>query len=266
MPKFIIGGKSFEITEDKLKDAIENKTDIAIEDKVIIRTEEEDNAFQTNIKSTERTAALEIAVKTTREKLGLNFQGKTIENLVDAVKAKALEEAKIEPTEQLKALQSDISTLKGTIQTLTSEKENALNTLNQFKIETTVNNTLLSLIPEKVSIPKTDMSILLKNKFEFTQDESGKLIVKQDGQVLKNPTTLDPLAPKEVIDQFFTNNPQYLGGGGSGGGSGAGDSGSGVSKVSIDDYVAKAEKEGRNVNSPEFIQEVQQKMKDGLIS
>lgn len=264
MAKILIGGKSIEISDDVLKDAVENKKDISISDKLIVRTEDEDNAFQNNIKSTERTAALEIAVKKTREKLGLNFEGKTIESLVDAVKTKAVEDAKIEPNEQLKALQSDISTLKGTIQSLSSEKESALNQLKQFKVETTVNNTLMSIIPDAVKLPKGDMAILLKNKFQFDQDETGRVIVKQNGEVLKNSTTLDPLQPKEVVEKFFAENPTYLGTGG--GGAGAGDSGAGGGKVSIDDYIAKAEKEGRNVTSQEFIKELEQKIKDGLVS
>jgi hypothetical protein len=263
MAKILIGGKSFEIADDKLKEAIEKQTEIAVDDKVVIRTEDEDTAFQNNLKTAERTAALEIAVKKTRETLGLNFEGKTIEKLVDAVKAKTLEEANIEPNEKLKTLQNDIQTLKGTIQTLSTEKENAFSQLKQFKTETIVSNTLSSLIPKNVILPKSDMEIIIKNKFGFDVDESGNIVVKQGNDILKNPTTLDPLAPKDVISKFFEENPTYLKG--AGGGSGDGDSGNSGGVMTLEKYVENAQKEGKQINSVEFSREVEQAMKDGKI-
>lgn len=259
MPKIKIGGKIFDITEDDLKkDVIEVGTD------VVVRTTEEDTAFQNNLKSTERVAAVEIAIKETRKKLGLNFEGKTIDNLIEAVKTKAIEDAKIEPNEQLKAKDKDIETLKSTIQSLTLEKDNAFNQLKSFKNETVVNNTLLSVIPENVILPKNDILLIVKNKFTFEPDETGRVIVKKDGEVIKNPTTLDPLQPKDVVGKFFEENPTYLKAGD--GGSGAGDSGSGGGKMTVDAYVEKAQKEGRNVNEKSFIDELQQKMKDGVVT
>ena len=263
MPKFIIGGKSFEFSEDALKEALDKKTDISIAEKVVIRTEEEDTAFQSNLKATERTASLEIAVKNVREKLGLNFQGKTIENLVEAVKVKTLEEAKIEPDEKLKAAQKDIETLKGTIQTLSTEKEDAFKQLKNFKTETVVNQTLISSIPENVILPKEDIAIILKNKYTFEVDDNGKSIVKSNGEILKNPTTLDPLQPKDVIGKFFEENPTYIKSGT--GGAGGGDSGGGNGKLTVDAVIEKAQKDGVNVQSPEFIAQLEKDIKDGVV-
>lgn len=259
MPKIKIGGKEFEITsEDLTKDVIE------IQEKVIIRTEEEDTAFQNNLKQTAKTAGLEIAIKDARTKLGLNFDGKTIDNLIDAVKLKAIEDAKIEPNEQLKAKEKDIETLKTTISTLTNEKESAFNQLKSFKNETIVNNSLLSVIPENVVLPKSDLLLILKNKFNFEADENGKILVKKDGEVLKNTTTLDPIPPKEIITKFFEENPTYLKG--VEGGAGGGDSGANGGKMTVDKYVEQAQKDGKNVNSEEFIKELEQKIKDGVVA
>jgi hypothetical protein len=259
MPKIKIGGREFEITsEDLTKDIIE------ISDKVIIRTEEEDNAFQNNLKQTAKTAGLEIAIKDARTKLGLNFEGKTIDNLIDAVKQKAVADANIEPTEQLKAKEKDIETLKTTISTLTNEKESAFNQLKSFKNETIVNNSLLSVIPENVVLPKNDVLLILKNKFNFEADENGKILVKKDGEVIKNTTTLDPIPPKEIITKFFEENPTYLKG--VEGGAGGSDSGSNGGKMTVDKYVEQAQKDGKNVNSEEFIKELETKIKDGVVA
>ena len=105
-----------------------------------------------NIKKESATVAIETAVKEQRNNLGLDFQGKTIENLVSAVKAKTESENKIEPEEKYKTLKSEFDGLVSKLNEKDAEfnsfktKIEQTNTLNEIKNEfTTVSYTHLTL-------------------------------------------------------------------------------------------------------------------------
>lgn len=260
-----IGGKEFEVSNEVLTKSIEENAPIEIDSADLsIRTTDEETAFVANIKSASQTAGIEIAVKEARKNLGLDFTGKTVENLIEAVKVKTLQDAQIEPAEQLKTAMKDIDTLKGTIATVTAEKEQIQNQFHGFKTESIVNNTIASLIPENTALPKEDMAILLKNKMKFEVDEMNRVVVRGlDGEVMKNQTTLDPLQPKDVLKTFFDQNPTYLKG--ASGGAGGSDSAGGSGKLTVEAFIDKKAKEGISHTDPKFMQELEELQKQGLI-
>lgn len=264
MAKILIGAKVFEISDETLKEAVEKGAEIKIESDVVIREKAEDETFQANLRTEAKTAGIEIAVKDARTKLGLDFQGKTIDNLIEAVKTKTLEDAKIEPEEKLKNAQKDIETLKVTIQTLTSEKQQIETQFGTFKKEGAINQKIQSLLPENLAIPKDDILLIMKNKMSFDLDDAGRVVVKNSaGEIVKNPTTLDPIDPKDEISKFFTDNKMYLKG--NDGGAGGGDSGGGSGKMTTEAFIALKAKEGINHTDPKFIEEYDKLSKDGLI-
>ena len=90
-------------------------------------SEDELKTVKANEYKSGKTAGVEIAVKEAREKMGLEFQGKTIDGLLDAHSKKVLSDAKIEQSEQVKQLNDKIATLQNTVKTQESaitEKEN----------------------------------------------------------------------------------------------------------------------------------------------
>lgn len=263
MAKIKIGGREFEVSNDVLTKAQEENTPIVLEGDYVVREKTEEESFVANLKNEAKTAGLEIAIKEQRNALGLEFQGKTMENLIKAVQEKAIQDAKIEPEEKVKNLMKDIETLKSTVQTVTAEKDQLEGSFKSFKMESTVNNTLSSLIPENIVLPKEDMMLIVKNKLAFDVDDQNRLLVKKNGEVLKNPTTLDPIAPKDAIQSFFNENPQYIKS--VDGGRGAGDSGSGSGKTTVEQFMEQKAKEGISHTDPKFIEELTQLQKDGLI-
>lgn len=262
--KLVIAGREFEVSDETVKKSLEDNAPVTIEDDVVIRKKEEDEQFVSNIKKEASTAAIEIAVKDVRTKLGLDFQGKKIDNLIEAVQAKTLADAKIEPEAKVKELMKDVETLKGTLSSVTAEKDQVLNQFNQYKNESTINNTLSSVIPDNVILPKDDMMLLVKSKMRFDVSESGVIALGSDGQPLKDKTTLNPLDAKTVVNQFFTENPQYLKT--PGGGAGGDDSGGGSGKMTVDEFIALKEKQGISHTSKEFNDELQQLIKDGKVA
>jgi hypothetical protein len=265
MAKIKIGAREFEVSDEVISKAQEEKKpiEISIEGDFIVREKTEEESFVANLKNEAKTAGLEIAIKETRNALGLDFQGKTMENLIKAVQDKAIEDAKIEPEEKVKNLMKDVETLKGTIQTLTTEKTTLEGSFKTFKQESTVNSTLQTLIPDNILLPKEDMLLIVKNKLGFELDESNRLLVKKNGEVLKNQTTLDPIAPQEAIKSFFDDNPQYLKQGD--GGRGGDDSGSGGGKTTVEKFMEQKAKEGVSHTDPKFIAELEELKKQGLI-
>ena len=263
--KLVIAGKEIEVADDVLSKAIEDKTDVTIDsDSLVIRSKDEEESYVTNLKNEARTAGVEIAVKEARNTLGLDFTGKTVDNLIEAVKTKTLADAKIEPEAKVAELMKDVDTLKTTISTITAEKEQVQSQFHSFKSESVINNTLSSVIPDNAALPKDDMIILLKSKMKFQVDESNKIVVLgQDGNIMKNPTTLDPLDAKSVVTSFFNDNPTYIKG--AGGGAGGDDSGGKGGAMTVEEFIAKKEKEGVSHTSQEFQKELMELQKQGLI-
>src|SRR5687768_10289666 len=64
-----------------------------------------------------KTAGVEMAVKEAREKLGLDFTGKTIDGLVDAATKKAVADAGQNPDARVKELQTKVDNLQTTVKT-----------------------------------------------------------------------------------------------------------------------------------------------------
>ena len=165
--KIIIGGKQFYVSDEQVTKSIEDKSPLSLEGEYVVREAAEEQTFVSNLKSTHEKAGAEIAIKEARKKLGLEFEGKTVDNLLDAHKKKVLEDAQIEPAKQVEALNKDINTLKTTLATVTSEKEAIESRFKGFKSEHKINSEILSALPENILLPKDDMATLLKTKIKI---------------------------------------------------------------------------------------------------
>lgn len=254
--KFTIKGKTFEVADAEITKAIEEKKEsMEITTDLSVRTAEEEAIFVENHKKEARKEGVEIAVKTTRTELGLNFEGKTIDNLVKAVQAKTLEEAKIEPTEQNKKLQTQLQEKEAALQAAITKATEAENREKSYKSEVTIDRVIEQSIPEKTILPKEDIKTLLKTKMKFSTDENGKVIVLNEaGEVIKNPTTADPMAAKDVVEDFFKTNKQYVQG--VQGGFGGGDDGGSGDKITMTKFIEQMTEKGVPLNGDEFNSEL----------
>lgn len=275
--KIIVAGRELEVSDEVIAKAIEEKTSVTVETPdLVVRTTTEEESFVSNLKNGVQGTAYELARKELFKEMDLDFEGTGAHKSIDKskeflkshiakAKEQALLDAKIEPEKKVAELQKDLETLKGTITTLTTEKESISKQFHSYKSESVINNTLLSVIPENVSLPKDDMLLILKNRMSFQLDETNRInVLGQDGQVMKNPTTLDPLDAKAVVTDFFNQNPTYLKG--AGGGGGGSDEPGADGKMTIEQFIAKKEKEGILSGSEAFNTELQSLMKDGKIS
>lgn len=266
--KIKINGKEIELTKEVIDGIKEGKEDSVFEvksDDLVIRTSDEDNAYKTNLIQENKKAGIEIAIKEYRNASGIEFEGKTVESLVEAVKKKAVEEAGKEPDQKLKEALSDNEKLKANIASLMNEKTEISNQFTNFKNESTVNSRILASIPDNTILPKEDVLTIVKAKMRFEMNETGSIVVSNHaGEVFKKKETLDPLSEKEVLNQFFVENPSYLKGA-SGGAGGDDSKNNGGGKMTVEAFIDKKAKEGVSHTDPKFMQELEQMQKDGLI-
>jgi hypothetical protein len=193
-----------------------------------------------NLKKESATAAIEIAVKEQRNALGLEFQGKTIENLVNAIKTKVESESKIEPEEKFKSLKSDFEKLQNNL----IEKENEFNmfktNIEQQNSLNEIKNEFTKHIPDNTLVSKSTIFVEAKEKgFSFVK-EDGRIVIKDaNGSVIKDENTLSPVSVKEWVTNFAT---PYLPT--PTGGAGAKDEPAAAKTGSLEAFLKEAEKQG----------------------
>jgi len=260
--KINLNGKEIELSDEVVKQALEKNEVLTVQKDLVIRSIEDDETFKTNLRSEAKQTGIEIAIKEYRDKLGLDFQGKNMEAFTEALTKKVLNDANIEPEERLKGVLKDLDTLKEVNQRLISEKEQVQNDFVGFKNNFIIQDELNKSIPNNTILPREDMVTLIKNKFEFEVDNN-RTLIKQNGEVLKNTTTLDPLSPKDVLDRFFTDNPSYLKP--VDGGSGGIDSTGSQSKQTIEKFIEEMQGKGVALNSESFNKELNSRMTAGLV-
>lgn len=257
--KIKIGNKVFEVSK---KDLESNPEEVTIEFDGILRTQEEESSFIENHKKDARKEGLQIAVKQYRDEYG--FEGRSIEKLIEAVKSKTLEEAKIEPTEKIAKMQKTLN-----------EKEEALNNallkvskgekeFKSYKDQANIDKTISSFFPDNTILPKDDLKLIIKSKLNFTTDENGSInVLDASGNVMKDPTTANPLSAKAVIETFFKDNQNYLKG--VEGGAGGADSGGAEGKTSLEDFMASQKEKGNEPNSEAFTKELEKQVEAGTV-
>jgi len=257
--KIKIGNKIFEVTKEELES---NPEEITLEFEGTIRTQDEETSFIENHKKDARKEGLEIAVKQHREKYG--FTGRTIEKLIEAVEKKAVEDAQIEPNEQLDKMKLTLQEKEDALQKALDKVGEKENEFKSFKNQSKIDRTIESLIPEKTILPREDMKLILKTKLDFDINEDGLIVVKDDqGNIIKDATTANAKTAKDVVENFFKDNQNYLEP--IKGGSGAGDSGQGGSKKSMDDFIQEQQDKDVKINSPEFNEALKTQIEAGLV-
>jgi hypothetical protein len=243
------------LPEGTLKTALESTEEVEITlPNLIVRTPEEDEQFKTNL----RTAGVEIAAKKQAELLGLTLNAddkRDISKVFEAFKVKTLEGVNVEPNEKVKMLESDKAKLQENYSDLENQfiefKNKAKSQMNSVLIDAKIE----SSIAGDLILPKEDVKALFKTKYAVEIDENGNDVVKKDGEILKNQTTLNPLSLKEVMNTFLPNyskKPE--------GGAGQGDN-AGAQKGTLEAF--EKEMEGRSQEEKNKIME--ERIKEGSL-
>ena len=166
-----------------------------------------------------KNTGIEMAVKKAREELGLEFEGKTIKNLTDALSAKILADAKVEPNEKIQELKTSLEKLQSRYDTDTGSKEEEILRLKSEVNNFNTNEKLSGYLPKELKgVTQKQFITLMKSEgYEFAE-EDGNFVGKLNGKTLKDPTER-PLPPDQIALKYATDNNWIEGAPGRGGGS-----------------------------------------------
>jgi hypothetical protein len=223
----------------------------------------DDEKFQTfkrNFAEEQKTAGVEMAVKSARNEYGLEFEGKTIPNLVKAITSKVESEATVEPDKKLQQYKGDIDSLKGQIESIQMERDQFKNQINEIQYNHKLERTLFSSIKDEsnYSIPADDLVALYKMKTNIGIEEGSHVLYEPSGDILKNDLR-EPISVEAHFSEFtksYLKNPT--------GGTGGADE-TPVGKRSLSEYTNELVAEGLQPNSSEFNARVQEALKSGLV-
>jgi len=167
---------------------------------------------------------IEMDVKALREKHGLEFEGKTIENLLSAYANKQIADAKIEPNKKVDELKASLENLQKQYETDLGLKSNEVQTLGKKLSEYKVNGDLAKHMPEGLTgIEQNDFLTIAKTAVSFDY-EDGELVVKRGDIILKDKME-KPISPKDYLTEFAMNKKWIGSDGRSGGDEGGNNSG-----------------------------------------
>jgi len=263
--KFKINGKVVEIDNETITKAIEDeKEEVSIKnDDLSIRSKDEETKFIENLKKETGKASLEMAIKETRNDLELDFQGKTMENLIEALKAKHKTEFSKAPTEQLSQLESDLAQLKEKNKQLQSDYDTSTGEFDTYKKGLKRRSEIEKNLPDNMILPKEDMLSLIDNKIKTSVDENGRVVVMDDDGNVKKDDNLEPIQLSKAFEEFFTTNKQYIKA--PEGGRGGGDSSTEINSKSIEAFDKRMDTKGVKRNSVDYNKELSAAQKDGSL-
>jgi len=259
-----INGSEVSVPSENITQGIEKgKIEIVKDDLKVLKSTDFDT-FKSNLATEEykkgKVAGEEMLIKTAREKYALEFEGKTLDNLIEAYKNKHIAEASKEPTQKVKELSTDIEKLRNNL----TEWENKYNSLNgsieNERKANKVNAIIQNAIPKEGTIlPIEDIALLFKSKYNIDITENGH-VVKQGENVLKNATTLAELTINDIMGDFIKPYIKTQSGG-----RGANDNAPQNKLGGIEAFAKEMESKGININSMQAQTEMAKRIKEGTL-
>lgn len=215
-----------------------------------------------NIKSNTIQHTESVIIKELRNEFGLEFEGKTRENLNKAFKAK-FEKVKLEsvkdPEERFSTLKTDFEKLQSIVLDKDKQIEDIKNEYQQKQKNEKIKNDVFSFIPDNTLVSKNTILIEAKEKGYSFDDLEGVTVVKDaQGNVIKNTTTFSPIGIKEFIEDFVT---PYIAK--PTGGAGGTDEKRGTQAGSYEEFIKEAEK--NNWTNEKINQEIIKRTKEGTL-
>lgn len=209
-----------EISPSKLQELLADEKEVElIVEQGSFMTDTDLDAFKERIgRESAKTGAktiIEMEVKRFRNDMGLEFEGKTIENLINAVKENTLKEAKVPADNRIKELQSSLEKVQGQWKQEIADKDKIIAEKDRFIKSSNIDNDLFASMPKELKgITQKQAVTLFKSEYELDYVENEK-VVKQNGVVLKDKFE-KPIPYTDVINEFVAKN-NWLNGEGRGG-------------------------------------------------
>jgi hypothetical protein len=180
----------------------EAETDVTIDEKLTVFSEDEVQALKSNSYKDGKKAGVEMEVDDIKKELGLEFTGKTVKGLIEAHKTHVIKEAKIEPGERVKELETKLSTIQETVKTYEKQLTEKSLEVESTKVKTDLYRYIPQPSEEGPALDQDDIINLMKNKgYEFKLEEGKTVAYKGGAKVIDNVG--NNIAPKDVVQGFL---------------------------------------------------------------
>jgi len=192
------------VEAEKLQELITSESEEAVElSNVTILDDVQLETFKETIgKASAKTGArtmIEMEVKALRDKHELDFEGKTIENLLTSFANKQVTEAKIEPNKKVSDAMESVKNLQTTYNTDIAAKDLQISGLSEKINGFKTNSELTKHIPDGLTgIESRDFLTIAKTVANFDFDDEGDFVVKQNGKI-KRDKMEKPIKPKDWL-------------------------------------------------------------------
>lgn len=187
--------------EKAIKD--EKEVDISIDEKITPFSEEEITMLKTNTYNEGKKAGVEMEIKEVKEKLGLQFQGKSIDGLLEAHSKKVLADAKIEPEKKVQELNEKLSNVQKTVSEYEEKLKAKDSEVKLIRRKTELSKYIPAPSEDGPALEADDIIRMMEGKgYEFTDNETGVLVIKKDGKEVVDKVS-NPLPVKDVITGFM---------------------------------------------------------------
>ena len=167
---------------------------------------------------------------------GIEVEGRNAEKVINAIKAAALEEAKVEPNKLIDELKSDKIKLQSTIKEvedkLSDSEKNFNHRLTTIEIEALIKGTL----PEKLAngLTREQAYKLYKSDREFTKTDTGIAMIDPATKEVIKDKKLNPVSVQDDLKEFLSQFGEVATG------RGAGDD-KGHKKTNIESFTKNSE-------------------------
>lgn len=179
--------------------AISAETDITLEiPEVTTFTGAELSLRDKNKYNEGKTAGVEILIKDLKETHGVEVDGKDPNKFIDALKAKTLKDASIEPNKQLADAQEVIEKLKGNLQAVEIERDTAIDNLRSASLKSKMT---AGVEGEFILSHERILNLMQAEGYSLDED-NGAVVFKQDGKVVRDEKTQDAMPASKVFQSF----------------------------------------------------------------
>jgi molecular chaperone GrpE (heat shock protein) len=266
---FSIGGVIIEMDKEEASKAFEAGSIELNSDELVTYKKDEFETFKSNLANEEykkgKTAGAEMSVKDAREKHGYEFDGKSIDNLIEAVKTKTLAEAKVEPSKKIQELETNFNSLQTNYNTLRDEYDGYKTKISEKETQHRKDSTLMSFIPDNIKVDKDIALMALKSKagIDVSFDDTGRAIQTINGEVQKDKS----LEPIGLTKDFMTEQLSALGlvENKASGGRGGSDEPGGGSGDSYEAFTERMKANGIEPGSEKFSEHMTSELKAGTL-
>jgi hypothetical protein len=233
-----------------------DETDLAVADLTTVTDED-----LTRIKNEEykkgKDTGVEMKVKEIKEKTGIDFNGKSIEGLIEAATKKALDDAKVSPDKKVVELEADKATLSKAVDELTKQVAEKEGEASRAKTD----RELFKEVPE-TTLGATDLLDFARMKGYDFKLENGQTVPYKNGEPIKD-NLAKVRASKDVLAEFAKEHgltkPEAAGGPAGRGGK---DQTAGDKPTKLSEIKKQFVEQNKNLLGDEFRMAVQQAAKD----